>query len=306
MALRAETPTKIYNSTYFEPGRWEAFTVRPDDIVVATPYKAGTTWTQNIVLHLIFQDLELRDIGAYSPWLEIRFRDFDDIRTRLEAQTHRRVIKSHLPFDGLMFYPDLKYIFVARHPLDIFMSSWNFYRNFGEMFFEPPADPAIPALPRPPESILVYYDGWISRGFVEGENDGYPFWSCLHQIQSWWDQRHRPNILFLHYADLLADLRGQIARVATFLDIDVTPGTLDAITDLCTFGSMKSHAATIDPNSEGNLAGGANAFFNKGTSGRWQPVLDDRRLAAYEARAGIVMDADCKAWAENGGPVPGR
>ena len=74
--MTPDPPKKIYNSTYFEPGRWEAFEVRPDDIVVATPYKAGTTWTQNIVLHLIFQDLEVRDIGAFSPWLEIRFPRF--------------------------------------------------------------------------------------------------------------------------------------------------------------------------------------------------------------------------------------
>ena len=301
--MTPDPPKKIYNSTYFEPGRWEAFEVRPDDIVVATPYKAGTTWTQNIVLHLIFQDLEVRDIGAFSPWLEIRFRDFETIRATLDAQTHRRVIKSHLAFDGLPYFSDLSYIFVARHPLDIFMSAWNFYRNFGDMFFEPPADPAIPAIPRPPDDILEFYDAWISKGFVEGEGDGFPFWSCLHQIQTWWEVRDRPNILFLHHGDMLADLKGQIARVAAFLKIDVTPATLDAITDLCTFASMKVNAATIDANSQDNLKGGADTFINKGTNGRWRGVLDPDRVAAYETRAAEVMSPDCRAWAEQGGPI---
>jgi aryl sulfotransferase len=40
-------------------------------------------------------------------------------------------------------------------------------------------------------------------------------------VQSWWDFLHLPNILFVHYADLLADLEGEIRRVAQFLEIEV-------------------------------------------------------------------------------------
>jgi aryl sulfotransferase len=299
-----EQPAKRYKTTFFDNARWHDFTVRPDDVVVATPYKAGTTWTQNIVLHLIFQDLQKRDIGHYSPWLEMRFRDWEEMRERLDGQTHRRVIKSHIPFDGLLYYPELAYLFVARDPRDIFMSMWNFYRHFGDEFFDPIDDPDIPDLPRPPATQLELWDLWISRGCIDGETDGYPFWSCFHQMQTWWDARHRPNILFLHYANMLADLRGEIARIAAFLKIDITDRMLDDITELCTFSSMRRDAAVLDTSSESNLKGGARTFFNKGINGRWRELLDDARLAKYEEVASRIMDPDCKRWIENGGPLP--
>ena len=47
----------IYQNHFLDSTRWDHLRPRDDDIVVATPYKSGTTWMQSIVLHLIFQDL---------------------------------------------------------------------------------------------------------------------------------------------------------------------------------------------------------------------------------------------------------
>ena len=49
-----------------------AYRPRHDDVIVATPYKSGTTSMQAIVLHLIFQDLEVRDVDGLSPWIDVR------------------------------------------------------------------------------------------------------------------------------------------------------------------------------------------------------------------------------------------
>ena len=38
------------------------------------------------------------------------------MRATIEAQTHRRFLKSHLPFDGLPIYDEVRYIHVARDP----------------------------------------------------------------------------------------------------------------------------------------------------------------------------------------------
>ena len=46
---------------------------------------------------------------------------------RLEAQAHRRFIKSHLPLDALPYFPQVRYIVVVRDPRDVFMSFWNHY-----------------------------------------------------------------------------------------------------------------------------------------------------------------------------------
>ena len=135
MASPAPATRRYYNQL-LDSGRWDDFTVRPGDVVVATAYKAGTTWTQNIVLHLIFQDLEVRHIGGVSPWLDKAFRDHAEHLSILEPQAHRRVIKSHMYFDGLPIWPEDRYIHVGRDPRDVFMSLWNFYSNFGDEMFQ--------------------------------------------------------------------------------------------------------------------------------------------------------------------------
>ena len=48
--------THIYQNHHFDSTRWDYFESRDEDIVIATSYKAGTTWTQAIVAHLLFPD----------------------------------------------------------------------------------------------------------------------------------------------------------------------------------------------------------------------------------------------------------
>jgi len=43
----------------FDSSRWDGFELRPGDIIVATPPKCGTTWTQMICALLILQEPEL-------------------------------------------------------------------------------------------------------------------------------------------------------------------------------------------------------------------------------------------------------
>jgi aryl sulfotransferase len=35
--------SRTYQNHHLDSTRWDGFTPRPDDIVIATPYKAGTT-----------------------------------------------------------------------------------------------------------------------------------------------------------------------------------------------------------------------------------------------------------------------
>jgi len=49
--------------------------------------------------------------------------------------------------------------------------------------------------------------------------------SLWEHVQGWWDARHLPNVMLLHYNNLKADLPGEVRRIATFLDIPID-GTL--------------------------------------------------------------------------------
>ena len=54
--MRAKQPSRLYQNHHFDSTRWRWFESRADDIVIATSYKAGTTWTQAIVANLLFPD----------------------------------------------------------------------------------------------------------------------------------------------------------------------------------------------------------------------------------------------------------
>ena len=112
-------PTREYRTPVADCHRWDEFKPREGDIVIATYAKCGTTWTQRIVDLLVFQSPEVRPFGDISPWLDATFFHplKDDLAT-LEAQTHRRYIKSHLPFDALPLWEGVKYIHVGRDGRD--------------------------------------------------------------------------------------------------------------------------------------------------------------------------------------------
>lgn len=98
-----------------DSSRWERFQFRDDDIVISTPSKCGTTWMQNIVGMLVL-DRPVLDtpIGTLSPWLDMLVRTDEEVFDLLDAQQHRRWIKTHTPLDGLPLHPTVTYITVIR------------------------------------------------------------------------------------------------------------------------------------------------------------------------------------------------
>ena len=115
-----------------DSARWDGFEFRPDDIVISTPPKCGTTWTQMICALLVFQTTTFdRTLDLISPWLDMQTRDLVSVRADLDAQTHRRFIKTHTPYDGLPHDPRVTYICVGRDPRDVFRSWDNHVRQHG-------------------------------------------------------------------------------------------------------------------------------------------------------------------------------
>ena len=297
----------LYQHFTMDSSRWNFFVPRSDDIVVASTYKAGTTWAQLIVAYLIFGGKKLpAPIFEISPWIDHRIFPLELILTNLDRQTHRRVVKTHLALDGLPFHQNLKYVYVGRDPRDIFMSFWNFYGNFTPEWIG--LHNAIPGrvgpeLPPCPNDIHELWRNWMTRAWFPWENDGYPFGSVLHHAQSWWDYRQLPNILFVHYADLRNDLEGGIRRIARFLGIDPPADAWPTIVRNCTFAEMKAHGDELAPGIDISLKGGSNTFFYKGTNGRWRDVLSADELKLYTVATDREMTPECRRWHENGGPT---
>ncbi len=293
----------VYQNHTLDSTRWQHFKPREDDIIIATPYKSGTTWMQNIVMHLVFQDVQLRSINEFSPWFDARWVPLDEEISRVEAKTQRRCIKSHLPLDGLIYFQEASYIVVGRDPRDVFMSLWNHYSHFTPQIFgvlnDTPGRVGDP-FPPCPENIRDFWQDWISRGWFDWEREGYPFWSNFHHVQTWWNYRHLPNILFVHYNDLLRDLSGEIRRIAEYLSIEVSDEMIASIAEAVRFDSMKANAEKIVPGAEFSWTGGAQTFIHKGTNGRWREVLTEDDLKLYDAAVARELTPDCAEWLEHG------
>lgn len=221
---------------------------------------------------------------------------------QLEAQQHRRFIKTHLALDGLPYYPQVKYIVVGRDARDVFMSFLNHFANFNEEFVralnEAPGrvGPSMP-VPAYPGDPHEFWRNWITRGWFAWESEGYPSYGNMHHTQSWWNYRQLDNILFVHYNDLLSDLPSEIRRMAGFLDIPISDETIAEIVPDVSLTSLR-RSAEADKLLDWAFKEGAQTFFFKGTNGRWKDVLTNEELAMYEKTASKVLTPDCRAWLE--------
>jgi aryl sulfotransferase len=94
--------TRELHNHHFDSTAWNGFPFRDADIVIATYAKYGTTWLQQIVSQLIFNSEEGLEVAEMSPWVDLRVPPMEVKLPAIEAQTHRRFLKTHLPVDALV------------------------------------------------------------------------------------------------------------------------------------------------------------------------------------------------------------
>lgn len=297
--------TRVYRCHHLDSTRWDHIVPRPDDIIITTSFKAGTTWTQRIVSLLVFQRRDLPStLHWVSPWPDARFIGGSaELLAIVESLAHRRFLKSHLALDGLPYWPSARYIYVGRDTRDVFMSTWNHIRAYTplmrEMLNSGEHAPAQPFLV-PPEGIRDFWRLWMTRGTHPWEGDGFPYCSHHHHARTYWDYRHLPNLLFVHYNDLKADLEGEMRRIARFLEVEVPEEKWPMLVDAATFASMKRDVEVLGPEMDMIFEGGANRFLYKGTNDRWRDVLTAEDLALYETAAARTLTPELKRWLEGG------
>ncbi|KFM75287.1 Sulfotransferase 1C2, partial [Stegodyphus mimosarum] len=90
-----------------------AYKPRPDDLIIATYPKCGTTWVQNIVACIYRNGRPFKsalEFLNHTPFLEMAGAEAAATMTRPGA------LKVHLPFHLTPWSDEAKYIFVARNP----------------------------------------------------------------------------------------------------------------------------------------------------------------------------------------------
>jgi aryl sulfotransferase len=301
MGVRAAS--RVYRHAVWDSSHWLNFIPRSDDIVIATSMKAGTTWTQGIVASLLWPDGDAPGFfGELSPWLDARWPGIDEVLATLEAQQHRRFIKTHTPADGIPIFDDMRYIVVGRDGRDVFMSiinHWEKMRHGFTRMLNELAGPDVPDLPLWDGDVHGFFDSFISKGSFPWEGDGAPWWSHFNHCLTWWELREQPNVLMVHYNDLLADLEGEMRRIAAFLAIDVPERAWPSAVERCRIDEMRDGAKKAGFMDLGFI-GGADSFFYRGSNGRWRGVLTGEELERYDKRVAEVLSPDAAQWLEHG------
>lgn len=244
-----------------EEERWAELAFRGDDIVISTPMKSGTTWAQMICAILVFQTPELpRPLPVLSPWVDDLRVPQDDMFADLAAQRHRRFLKTHTPLEHLSGADGVKFLVVGRDPLDRAVS---LYHQIGNVVT--PAESATPPL-------VEWLRAWCHADApATGQQSDVDrmiradFARTIWHLYGAWLRRDDPDVLLVRYEDLVADLAGQMRRIAAWLDIAVPEDVWPDLVEAATFDNMKKNAPALAP-LVGDLKD-PSAFFYRGTSG---------------------------------------
>jgi len=296
-----------YRTFVADSARWDDFVFRADDIVISTPPKCGTTWMQMMCAVLLFGTHELPGpLANLSPWLDMQTRPLAEVRAELDAQTHRRFIKTHTPLDGLPWDARVTYLHVARDPRDVALSWDNHVANMDLERFVTARVTAVGAddleefgitgpPPPPPEDPATRFWEWMEGGARTEDVSGLA--SLTHHAATFWGVREEPNVHLFHYGDLRADLAGQMRRLADVLGVDAPS---DELVEAATFEAMKSRADELVPNSDTLFWLDTGRFFDRARSGAWREMLAGAGRERYEQLVAALVPPDLVAWLHEG------
>ena len=240
---------------------------RPDDIIVATQMKCGTTWMQHLVYQILTRGAgDLVETGtalyAVSPWLEGLRSVSVEAAPLIGAGRPSRIIKTHFPVDLAPWSDQARYLYVARHPVSCFASCVDFVAGNAGVFAPPPP---------------VFEDWFRSRDLM--------WWGTwTGHVNGWWDlAAAKDNVLFVFFEEMKQDLAAVTRQVASFLGVPpLAEAELAETVRKCGFEYMQANQASFEMHPP-QLLEVDSALFVKGSADRYRDVPEDvrQRLAAW-------------------------
>ncbi|XP_022598448.1 sulfotransferase family cytosolic 2B member 1-like isoform X1 [Seriola dumerili] len=234
---------------------YEDFTFRPDDIIIVTYPKSGTTWMQEIVPLIVSggdpASVESLHNWDRVPWLE----ESRACILNLENRPSPRMLTTHFHYNMMppgFFQVKPKVIYVMRNPRDVFTSSFHYYGMSSFL-----VDPG-------PQSDFLHK-------FLDGK---VMFGSWFDHVKGWLNAEDKDRIMYICYEEMIVDLKDSVSRLAQFLEKPLDSEVIEKIAERCLFKNMKqnnmSNYSAVPPQFMDQTK---SEFLRKGIAGDWKNQL---------------------------------
>lgn len=306
--------------------------LRDGDLVVAVAAKSGTTWmcycshqirTKGSDRH------EWGDVSYTTPWMEKlqhpdhTWADEKELynttilangKSLKEYWDHPdfpfRIFKSHLfPREAaggvlpVRQRPDVKFLAMVRNHLDQFAS-------------------LIPFIDQHTEEHRAMWGGFPPRSSGDEKKDSAEWLRMLSAggifskiafpyTLGWWAARHEKNVLLLHFADVLRDLRGAVLKLAAFLGVALSESELERVVHRCSIEHMRTvpnggflYMQPLSGVPGLHAINDSKAMIRRGKTGDGKTMLNDEQKAAWtkQEEEAYGHDPALLRWVREGGP----
>lgn len=302
-----------YRTWLLDSRRWDHYRPRPGDIVVATYPKSGTTWTQRILALLTRRSAAVFAMDAAFPWWEMRLgRPSEALAATNRDDGSRRIIKTHLPLDGLPIYDGVRYVHVGRDGRDVCLAYHNHCTGFtaetvAEMSACGRADELIgkdyPGIEEDPDR---FFHVWLTQGAVAGQAEGLPFLSYFAYEKTWQPAFDDARFLFLHYAGLKRHFAEEVRTLARFIGEPVDDAFVDFVKEQTSLQKMRAISDELIPNVGRTFREGARRLFNKGQIGGWHTAFSAANSELFLRKLEAALDPRYAQWLLSGKRTPQR
>ncbi|XP_017339901.1 sulfotransferase 2B1 [Ictalurus punctatus] len=242
---------------------YEDFTFRPDDVLIVTYPKSGTTWMQEIV-PLIHSEGDLTPVHTIPNWDRVPWLEEHRAKIlNLEQRPSPRIFATHFHY-GMMnesyFQVKPKVIYTMRNPKDVFTSSFHYYGM---------------------ASYLVN-PGTVDEFLEKFLNGKIMFGSWFDHVKGWLKAKDKDHIFYISYEEMIDDLNGCVTKLAQFLEKPLSPEVIEKISENCLFKNMKKNKMSnysLVPEEFMNQK--KSEFLRKGVAGDWKNFFTEAQTEKF-------------------------